>query len=302
MTSSPHTFRDNALYRIRTPARLAKILQISMEDLSTISSLAEPYRRRWKSKKGDIWRKDEPLGSDANAFRPIDIPDRRLKRVQARIAFLLSKVTPPDWLFSPVKGRSYVDNAARHKAGTAFWLLDIEDYFPSCSGSAVAGFFLNQMDCSKDVTAILTRIVTNEQALPQGSPCSPILAYFSKYDMWKEIGIIVQDAGLIHSVYADDITISGSVVPAAIIWDIKKAVRKHGLSLSTNKEVSLFGSAADVTGVIIVNGELRLPNRQYKKLFELRARRHTALQSEIEQIDRQIAGRVAQRNQVELVS
>ena len=153
---------------------------MSPTNLSEISKRVDLYTRCWKSKKGDNWLKNKPNIADYDNFRPIDIPDHRLKALQARIADLLSRITPPDWLFSPVKGRSYVDNAAYHKGAKAFWLLDIENFFPGCSGNNVANFFASKLECSPDVTAILVHITTNRDmdtnriGLPQGSPCSPI--------------------------------------------------------------------------------------------------------------------------------
>nr|WP_269060099.1 reverse transcriptase family protein [Citromicrobium bathyomarinum] len=258
-----------------------------------------PYVRRWKSKKGDEWRSEEPDADEARAFRPIDIPHPHLKQVQRRIGRLLSSARPPDWLFSPVKGRSYVDNAARHLGSTAFCMLDIADYFPSCTTSAVAGMFLNELHCPPDVASILTSLVTKDGSLPQGSPCSPVVAFYSKVGMWNEIARLVDERGLIHSVYADDLTISGPVIPGEAVWGVKKIVHKHGMRLRRDKEVGLFCRPADITGVIVTNGGLRLPNRQFKRLAELRAQRQASREKEREMIDRKIAGRIAQRRQVE---
>jgi hypothetical protein len=101
-------------------------------------------------------------------------------------------------------------------------------------------------------------------------------------------------------VYADDITISGPIIRKETIWKIKMAVRKHGLSTKSEKEVSLVDSPADITGVIVVGDRTRLPNRQMKRLFELRQERHTVRDRVQKQLlDRQIAGRLAQKRQVE---
>lgn len=292
-------FKGNALFRVKTPKKLSKLLRLTEDQLETVSNLPAPYKRRWKEKKGDTWLNEEPAPEVACNYRPIDIPDRELKALQSRIAFLLSKIPLPDWLFSPVKGRSYVDNAARHLGAKAFWLLDIADYFPSCTETAVAGFFINELECSPDVTAILVRIVTKDGSLPQGSPCSPSLAFFSKYVMWCDIADVVESASLRHSVYADDITLSGDVIYKRDVWQIKRIVHKHGLMLSEAKEVSLLDAPAGVTGTIIEGDKIKLPNRQLKKLFELRRDRRSASGINSEQLDRKIAGREAQKRQVE---
>lgn len=296
-----YTLRDTPFFRLRTRKKLADVLMVSLATLERI--LAEPdlYERQWKHKKDkDSWLRDQPPAEINHLYRPIDIPDKALKTVQSRIAKLLSRVTPPDWLFSPVKGRSYVDNAARHKGARAFWLLDIADYFPSCTANNVAHFFHTILECSPDVTAILVKIATQSACLPQGSPCSPILAYYSNLEMWLAISKVVSDAGLTHSVYADDITISGTLVRGNVIWSIKRTVHKHGLQIKAAKEVSLIDVPADITGVIVKGNQTTLPNRQLKRLFELRSERHRAKSAFVKSaLDRQIAGRLAQQRQVE---
>ena len=302
-SAMPYTLRDSPFFRLRTRKKLAAALHVSETALANISVKNDLYVRRWKHKKmKDVWLREPPNSDISVHYRPIDIPDGGLKAVQSRIANLLGRITPPDWLFSPVKGRSYVDNAACHNGARAFWLLDIADYFPSCTANNVAHFFRCKLACSPDVTAILVRLTTWQQCLPQGSPCSPILAYFSNLDLWAEIEQSVTRASLRHSVYADDITISGAIIRKEVIWEIKGAVHKHGLKIKAEKELSLIDSPADITGVIVDGDRTKLPNRQLKRLFELRGERHLAKSNALKRmLDNQISGRVAQKRQVEQV-
>lgn len=295
-----YSIKDSPFFRLRTRRKLADLLHISETTLLRLTRRTDLYRRRWKHKRLDHWCNEKPSDDLAHLYRPIDIPDETLKKLQSRIAVLLGRIEPPDWLFSPVKGRSYVDNAARHKGANAFWLLDIENYFPSCTANNVAHFFRAVMECSPDVTAILVRVCTWSQCLPQGSPCSPILAYYSNLGMWLSIEKIVKEANLKHSLYADDLTISGNVVSKSVIWTIKQIIYKHGHKIKREKEVSLIGAPADITGVIIVGDQVKLPNRQLKRLFELRNERHRARSAALQRLlDRQIAGRLSQQKQVE---
>lgn len=298
-----YELRDSPFFRLKTRKKLAQTLNVSDAALTALTARTDLYLRKWKHKREkNKWLDALPPSEQAHLYRQIDIPDHGLKAVQSRIANLLGRITPPDWLFSPVKGRSYVDNAARHKGAVAFWLLDIADYFPSCSANNVAHFFRQRMECSPDVTAILVHIATWQQCLPQGSPCSPILAYLSNLSLWEAIEKSVHAAGLRHSIYADDITISGPVIPKRVIWDIKQAIHKHGLRIKAEKELSLIHRPADITGVIVHGNQTKLPNRQLKRLFELRAERHRAKSKLLKgQLDNKIAGHVAQKRQVERV-
>jgi hypothetical protein len=185
------------------------LLFTSPESISSTLKLLPLYKRKWKSKKkDDCWLNTEPTPDIADDYRPIDIPNPILKTYQSRIANLLGRILPPGYLFSPVKGRSYVDNAIQHIDSNAFWMLDIANYFPSCTANNVAWFFRKIMECSPDVTAILVKITTHNESLPQGSPCSPILAYYSNLNMWEDISKLAERYDCLISVYADDITLS----------------------------------------------------------------------------------------------
>jgi hypothetical protein len=298
---SATTLSQSPFYKLRTRKRLAQVLLTQPAALERLRRKDALYVRLYKHKTLESkWLREYPPPDEAHLYRAIDIPHHDLKVLQYRIADLLGRVTPPDYLFSPVKGRSYVDNASRHKGARAFHLLDIADYFPSCSANNVARLFSHQLCCTPDVTAILVRVTTHEGGLPQGSPCSPVLAFYSNYEMWEEIATLVESNGCTLSVYADDVTISGETVPGALIWDIKRCIHGHGLRVKREKEVSLKDAPADVTGVIIRGDRTLLPNRQLEQLALLRAERNAARNPKTrKQLDSKIAGRIAQRRQVE---
>ncbi len=300
-----YQLKDSPFFRLRNRKQLAKLLRVSADTLGEISHRNDLYVRRWKHKKlkddeKGAWLKHPPTPEQAENYRPIDIPDLQLKTMQGRIGDLLGRVKAPDFLFSPVKGRSYVENAAHHKGAKAFWLLDVADYFPSCSANNVARFFQRELECSPDVTAVLVHVVTLGGCLPQGSPCSPILAYYSNSHIWLAVDKLVKSRGCKLSLYVDDITISGVIVPKALIWEIKKIIFSNGLRLKDSKEVSLIDAPADITGVIVKDGATHLPNRQLKRLAELKQLRASTTNPKLRgRIDNQIAGRISQRKQVE---
>ena len=155
------------------------------------------------------------------------------------------------------------------------------------------------MNCSSDVAVILKNIVTKDGALPQGSPCSPILAYLCYVDMWEEIEKIVDDEKCRLSVYADDLTISGKVVPEKIIWRIKQTLHRHGHRYNLSKERSRFNQPSEVTGVILTREKLLAPNRQNQKIYNLRRElAATRSQEKRDKLQAQLKGREAQIRQV----
>lgn len=150
-----HNLEASALFNVRTRKKLADILLCSPTHLKSVGAIEIRYKKRWKPKHSDTapWLKQPPPEEEIGNYRPIDIPVDPLKKLQTRIGNLLSRIEPPAFLFSPVKGVSYVDNAKRHVNSNAFWLLDIAEYFPSCTADRVAWFFSTVMKCAPDVTA-----------------------------------------------------------------------------------------------------------------------------------------------------
>ena len=289
MPTRPDRYYDETsspFFRLRSRKKLARLLYRGQPGLEALAREPDPYRHFPKKKPG-------------GGVRPISAPRGDLKQVQARIATLLHRIAPPDYLFAPVAGRSYVDNAARHLGAQSIRLLDIADFFPSCTGQKVYWFFNTRMQCSRDVAGVITGLVTHEGSLPQGSPCSPILAYLSYVDMWERISEIVKEAGCTLSVYADDLTISGTMVPEAAIWKVKRELQGHGHRYNAAKERSRRGKPAEITGVILRPDGLHPPNRSRKRLREVRQEWKKARSgAERATLEVRLRGREAQLNQV----
>lgn len=281
-----HNARDSQFFRLKSRRKLASLLFLSQKKLQALAGAQELY---FQFKKPKL----------SGGYREISAPREDLKAIQTRIADLLQRLSPPDYLFAPVSGRSYVDNAAVHLGADSIRLLDIEDFFPSCTGNKVIWFFRTWMDCSPDVAKVVKEIVTHQDSLPQGSPCSPILAYLCYIDMWNEIASIVEKAGCTLSVYADDLTISGKVVQEKTIWDIKRTLRRHGHRYQTSKERKKVLKPAEITGVILHRDRLYAPNRLHKGLHEVRCELNKAKSKDKKiTLEMRLRGRKAQMNQV----
>lgn len=255
--TAPYELNQCALYAVRSKGQLARFLNRAL-----------PYLRR-RIGRTDLYRTwHEPKKS--GGYRVIDAPRQDLKEIQRRIADLLQRVLPPEYLFSPVKGKSYVENALVHSNASEIRLLDVVDYFGSCTFAHVFRFFERDMDCSRDVAWMLTQLTTHNGRLPQGSPCSPILAFFSARSMWAEIAKKVANAGCYLTVYVDDITISGDHVPERLIWDVKRILRKHGHRHSKRKEQRRHNRSAEITGLVVHRGKTSVPYRHHLKLKRAR--------------------------------
>lgn len=246
-----------ALYRCGSKKKLLRLLQTTPTKLAELKTADALYYRMEKPKKN-------------GGVRVVYAPRYDLKRIQTRLSELLMRVEAPDYLMSPVRGRSNIDNAAVHRDAPAHRLIDIEDFYPSCTAAKVAWFFGKVLGCPPDVVAVLTWLTTRDGALPQGSPASPILAFLSYRDMWDEIAAIAARGGNQLTVYVDDVTLSGEVVLGQTLWNIKQALQKHGHKTKASKEESRRGTPVAVTGVILRDGALLLPNIQHQKRHQLR--------------------------------
>jgi hypothetical protein len=248
---------QSPLFRLRSRSRLCRLLSIDGRMLRHLSKHAEGLYRE----------KDVPK-RDSQKLRHIEDPHRGLKIVQTRLSKLLSRITPPDYLFCPVKGRDYIRNAAQHRGNRVVRCLDIRKFFPSTSARRVFWFFHQVMECDRDIAATLSRLACYKEHLPTGSPLSPILAYFAHVDVWTAIAAICKSNGYTLTVYIDDVTISGASVSAKVIWDVKKEIHRAGHRY--HKEKLFVDGPAEITGVIVIGNELVPPNRQQKKIRESR--------------------------------
>lgn len=268
-----------ALYRCRSREKLFKLLQTTEKRYDELRAMSNLYRPIKKTKKN-------------GAVRIVYSPHGSLKRVQARLSDLLMRLAPPDFLMSPVRGRSNIDNAARHRGSKTQHLLDVADFYPSCSGSKVAEFFSKVLGCPPDVVAILTWLATKDDALPQGSPASPILAYWAYREMWDEIDTIAQEGHCTLSVYVDDVTLSGLVVTGATVHRVKRCLRHHGHAVKESKEAARIDSPVTITGVVVRRDQLLLPNVQHKERHHLRKALETmAIGMERAKVEASLAGK-----------
>ena len=283
-----HPINQSRLFRVRSRAKLAALFGISMRELQNIVSMERPYSQRQidTGKNGKV------------KLREVQEPRGALRPIHDRVRSLLSRIEPPDFLFCPVKRRSYVDNAARHLGARQVRTLDVVTYFPSTPEHRVYWFFNHIMECEKDVSSILANLLTVDKHLATGSTVSPILSFFAFYDMWHNISDIAKSNSCKLSVYMDDITVSGDVVSDKTMWEIQKQLHSRGLSY--HKERNFRGGIAEVTGVLLRDGKTLIPNRQHKKAHLIRTElRDTKDFEHSVSLTQSLTGLKSQRMQIE---
>jgi hypothetical protein len=246
-----HSHYQSALYRLTSRHQLVRLLGVTNDHLELLSRTEGLYREY------DIPKK-------ANKKRHVEEPRGDLKKVQARIASLLGRIRPADYLYCPAKRRCYVTNAARHRNNRVVRCLDLKEFFPNTPRLRVYRFFLEVMECAGDIAGTLANIASHKGHLPTGSALSPIMAHYAYWDVWNAIAAIAAHHGLTVTVYVDDVTLSGVQVPTRAVWQVKQEL--HAAGLRYHKEKGFIDCPADVTGVILRDGRLLLPNRQHLKI------------------------------------
>ncbi|MBW4092463.1 MAG: RNA-directed DNA polymerase [Proteobacteria bacterium] len=283
-----HPLHQSRLYAVQSRAKLAALFGLTRVTLHAVLAEERPFSLR----------ATEITRNGKTKARVIQEPRGNLRPIHIVVRKMLTRIEPPEFLFCPVKQRSYVSNAALHVRAKEIRKLDIHAYFPSTPSYRVYWFFHTVMACSPDVAEVLAKLLTVDGHLATGSTVSPILSFFAFYDMWLAIAQIAKEAGCLLSVYMDDIAVSGDIVPDRVIWQIKQQV--HSRDLIAHKERRYTGGIGEVTGALIKDGKLQVPNRQLKKTYKTRmALAATNDPAEIVRLSSVLRGLNQQRTQIE---
>ena len=216
-----------------------------------------------------------------------------LLRAQKQILVDLQKLNYPDYLFSGVKGKSYIDNARRHHNCNYLFKLDIQAFFPSIRRECVYRFFHDDLRCSPDVSSILSDLTTinldnyskdsifeikaflsskdvnTYNHLLTGASPSIILSYLANRKMFDELYSLSIKYDIIFSVYVDDIFFSSkNKIPSWFINKTIKIITGYGYHISKHKKKYYTKTdSKEVTGVIITpNHRLTIKHKHHYKI------------------------------------
>ncbi|MCB0321109.1 MAG: TIR domain-containing protein [Bdellovibrionales bacterium] len=203
--------------------------------------------------------------------RSISAPQKGLALAQTRFyELLLEKYKPKPFVKGYVKGESFLTNAKYHEKQKWILNIDIKDFYPSITFARVYGLFLSPyFGFNRRVSAILARITTYRNELPQGARTSPIIANIIASNLDKKLVSLAADLKLKYSRYADDITFSSSQrrIPAGLVkgWEpsfgdreiklgaaLLEAFNGAGFRVNDAKTRLLFSyERQEVTGLVV---------------------------------------------------
>jgi RNA-directed DNA polymerase len=196
-----------ATLNISSVGRLAEMLGVREVELRGLAARAGAYYR-----PRDISRPPLPFQKQAKPpkIRRIQPPVGDLKTIQQRIQHvLLSPLILPDHIRGGVKGVGVLDNVRLHLGARVLVTLDIRDFFPSVTTYHVYNVWHDLLQCSPEVSSLLTKLTTFERRLPQGAHTSTTLANLVLYAADSCLRSKCKELGVAYSTWVDDIPLSG---------------------------------------------------------------------------------------------
>ena len=253
---------------------VARLLGFKPASVSYILYITPPAS---KYKKFDIPKR-------SGGTRQICAPLGALKLLQRRVADLLQNCVEeinkannrsdddehPDRIAHGFKRRrSIITNARWHRNRRYVFNVDIKDFFGSINFGRVRGYFITNKNfqLQSEVAIVLAQIACFGNALPQGSPCSPIISNLIGHVVDIHIAKLADRVGCTYTRYADDLTFSTNkqTFPNQIAtqmaenehsWlpgkQLSHIIAKCGFALNSKKtRMQYRDSRQEVTGLIV---------------------------------------------------
>lgn len=215
--------KNSFLYKIGNKTKLAKHLGITRKELLNLCN-------------DDLYKVQDELKHNGTGTRTIEAPAKQLKSIQRKLNKELQKLETPSYLFSGIKGKSFIDNAHVHVQNKYILCVDIHSFYPSTDRKKILEFYKYSLEIPNDIAKILTELTTFDGHLPTGAPTSVILAYFAYEKTFEDIYKKAQEIDIDMSVYVDDVTFSSKkTIPISFYNFVEKRMKQQGLILKKKK-------------------------------------------------------------------
>lgn len=240
------------------------------------------YLYRYEQEKGSPLYTSFIIPKRNGSHRQILSPIHGLKLIQRKLTNYLSSIySPRNNVCGFVRGRCAADGAQRHIGTRVLLNLDLKDFFDSINFGRVRGLFMaSPYSFGTQAATTIAKIACYNNRLPQGAPCSPIIANMVCSSLDTALTRFANKYRLNYTRYADDITFSckGNISTlnravaykdssgiAQIGYELKKIIEKNGFVIN-EKKIFIQGNNQRqcVTG-LIVNEKLNVP-REYMAL------------------------------------
>jgi retron-type reverse transcriptase len=199
--------------------------------------------------------------------RVILAPNKRLRSLQKWILHrILNQCTPHSSAQGFIQGKSIVSNAVHHTDKKVIVRIDIENFFPSITFTAVRRVF-QKLGYPYSVAILLSNLCTVDGKLPQGASTSPALSNLVCERLDRRISSLSQKLNFSYTRYADDLIFSSNNarLPKLIPF-FREILQEEGFRLNESKtRIMRPGQRQIVTG-IVTNKRPNLTREHVRKL------------------------------------
>ncbi len=236
---------------INSKEDLAKILAIPLEVLEKIvKNVSRHYKLGEISQKGKI--------------RKLYKADKNLKEIQQKIdTNILDKIDFPPEINGGIKKRSRSINASVHVGKTNIARFDIKNFYPSTTAQKVFRSFVS-IGIERNVSKLLTLLTTADNHLPVGFTTSPKISALVLTKLSRRIKGYLDKYNSKHTIWIDDITISGNINLKRLKSSIKNFVEDEGYKLNKDKTSFVYKRESQITTGINVNNDISAEKEKVK--------------------------------------
>lgn len=202
----------------------------------------------------------------SGGVRTISAPRRMLKSLLTYTNRILQALyEAPACVTGFVPGKCVTDNAKPHIGHNYVFNADLEDFFPSIPQARVwATLQCPPFRFNRTVASALAGLCCTEvefrgetrNALPQGSPCSPVLTNIVCHNLDWKLGGLARRFRLTYTRYADDITFSGPQnvfrEGGEFLTEFRRIVAEQHFTVNEKKtRLQRRGERQEVTGLVV---------------------------------------------------
>lgn len=232
-----------------------------------------------------------PIAKSNGGRRWLDVPQGELKEAQYQIFYnILKGFKTHKCAVGFKEGVGIVDGSKQHLNSKVIFTTDIKNFFPAINKHRVLRILFwvvkqlqekrGSLTWTLAEIKVLAKLLTYKNALPQGSPTSPILSNLVCYRLDYSLSAWAEANDSIYTRYADDITVSTKSDKVNILT-ARDAVVNHiriaNFQVNHDKtRIYRQNQCMLVTGVV-VNKKLSVPKWKWRNF---RAKLHNLEKSQ----------------------
>ncbi len=157
--------------------------------------------------------------------------------------------------------RTIMTNAMEHRNRRFVFNADIKDFFPSINFGRVRGFLIKDKHFALNpaVATVIAQIACHNNALPQGSPSSPVISNLACFLFDRRMIRFAEEQQLTFTRYADDLTFSSNrKISDTTITAIKDIITSYGFVVNEQKTRTFTAKGSQVVTGLKVNEKVNV--------------------------------------------